>query len=102
MDRKKDLRDRGERAVLVTRSGVDVEEVANNYVKVETMDSSIEDYCDIYSSDLKKRLQLESDYLPDSLALDSCHDSVRRMNRTLFVTLTLSLIVSGYFQPNFF
>lgn len=69
MDRTKDLRKRGERAVLVKRPGVDIGDESSNYVKVEAMDPVIEEYCDIYSSDLSERLQLDDDTLPDALVL---------------------------------
>lgn len=68
MDRTKDLRSRGERTVLIRRSGVEVSsEDAKNYTLVEEMDPSVEKYCDLYSEDLSQRMGLNADYLPTSL-----------------------------------
>ena len=68
MDRTKDLRCRGEKTVLITRSGVEVSsEEAKNYTEVVEMDPSVEKYCDLYSDDLSQRIGLNADYLPTSL-----------------------------------
>ena len=68
MDRTKDLRNRGDKTVLVKKSGVDVSlDVANNYTKVEVMDPAVEKYCDLYAQDLSQRLGLDANELPTSL-----------------------------------
>ena len=70
MDRTKDLRKHGELSVLVKRAGATISDsILNNYVKVEEMDPLLEQYCDTYSKDLAKRLAVDSENLPDSLAL---------------------------------
>jgi len=68
MDTTKDLRDRGDKTVLLKKSGVTVpDEVSKNYTKVETMDPLVEHYCELYTEDLTERLGLDEEVLPTSL-----------------------------------
>lgn len=68
MDRMKDLRNRGDKTVLVKKSGVEVSpDVAKNYTKVEAIDPVVEKYCDLYSQDLSQRMGLDATELPTSL-----------------------------------
>ena len=68
MDRTKDLRNRGDKTVLVKKSDVDVSpDVVKNYTKVEPMEPCVERYCELYSKDLSERLGLEHDFLEPSL-----------------------------------
>lgn len=65
MDRIKDLRKRGEKTVLVKKSGVDVcQDVAKNYTKVELMDPMVEEYCKLYTKDFSERIGFDGRYLP--------------------------------------
>ena len=67
MDRTKDLRSRGDRTVLVKKSGVTVHlDTSKNYTRVELMDPSVETYCKVYTKDLAQRLALDQKYLPSS------------------------------------
>ncbi len=53
MDRTKDLINRGNKTLMVKKSGVNVDnEKSKNFVKVEAMDHLIKDYCRIYLEDL--------------------------------------------------
>ena len=62
-DRVKDLRKRGEKTILVKKSGVEVDpDVAKNYDKVELMDPMVETYCKLYVEDLAKRVGLDGTY----------------------------------------
>ena len=68
MDSTKDLRKRGPKSVAVRKTGVEIpHSSAKNYSKVEVMDPSVEEYCDLYVSDLKKRLDLNAEVLPPLL-----------------------------------
>ena len=70
MDRTKDLRSRGDKTVMVKKSGANVAaEETKNFVKVETMDPLIEEYCKIYPKDLAERLGVDRDQLPAALAI---------------------------------
>ena len=67
MDCTKDLRNRGDRTVLVKKSGVNVPaDMSKNYTRVELMDPSVERYCKVYAKDLAQRLGLNQKYLPSS------------------------------------
>jgi len=58
-DRVKDLRKRGDKTILVKKSGVEVDpNVAKNYDKVEIMDPMVQCYCELYVEDLAKRVGL--------------------------------------------
>ena len=66
----KDLRKRGEKTILVKTSSATVSStVANEYKQVIEMDSTINEYRKLYSSDLTERLQLNDPRLPDSLSI---------------------------------
>ena len=68
MDRTKDLRNQGDKTVLVKKSGVEVSlDVANNYTKVGVMGPTVEKYCDLYAQDLSQRMGLDANELPTSL-----------------------------------
>lgn len=70
MDRTVDVRKRGDKTVLVKRSGVTVTpETSANYTKVEVMDPMVQKYCDLYSADLAERLGLNSTILPHYLSV---------------------------------
>jgi len=63
-DRVKDLRNRGDKTILVKKSGVEVNaETAKNYDKVKLMDPMVETYCNLYVEDLAKRVGLSDTYL---------------------------------------
>ncbi len=60
MERTKDLRNRGEKTVLIKKSEASVSpDVARNYTRVEEMHSDVELYCDLYVKDLKERIGLD-------------------------------------------
>ena len=64
-----DLRKRGSKSTLVYRPGVTIEqEIANNYLRIETMDPLIERYRDLYCQDFEERLGVKQRSLPASLA----------------------------------
>ncbi len=64
MARTKDLRDRGEKTVLLKKSGVTVSpDTAKNYTAVEEMDPLVEKYCKLYTDDLARRVGLKDKYL---------------------------------------
>lgn len=64
MARTKDLRDRGDKTVLLRKSGVDVsEDEAKNYSSVEDMEPLVEQYCELYTEDLARRVGMEAKFL---------------------------------------
>ena len=70
MDTTTDLRNRGQKTVLVERSDAVVPPaVANKYMKVETMEPCVEQYTDLYAEDLVDRIGLDDDTLPPVLSL---------------------------------
>ena len=70
MKATKDLRKRGEKTILVkTSSATVLSTEANEYKQVIEMDSTINEYRKLYSSDLTERLQLNDRRLPDSLSI---------------------------------
>ena len=84
MDFTKDLRNRGERTVLVKRSDVVVDpDVAKNYTKVETMEPCVQQYCELYTEDLSERLGLNKPvlepYLTNSVLLNPMFGYERRV-----------------------
>ena len=61
VNRTKDLRNRGEKTVLVVRSDAEVSrDVSKNYV-VQPMDPLLQKFCDLYTSDLAERLGLDEE-----------------------------------------
>ena len=65
MDRIKDLRRRGEKTILLKKSGVEVApEVARSYDKVELMNPAVQKYCLLYCKNLSERLGLNESSLP--------------------------------------
>ena len=70
MDRTKDVRKRGEKVVLLKRSGVSVlPETASNFMKVEVMDPSVQKYCDLYADGLANRIGLSAARMPHYLSI---------------------------------
>jgi hypothetical protein len=68
MNHIKDLCKCGEKTVLVKKSGIEVgQEVAKNYTKVELMDPTVEEYCNLYNKDFSKRIGFDDKYLPSLL-----------------------------------
>lgn len=69
MDRTKDLRNRGEKTVLLKKSTASVApETARDYTKVELMDPLVEKYCTIYAEDLAERIGIDESSLPPAIA----------------------------------
>ena len=64
-----DLRKRGEKSVLVRKTGVNIgDEITSNYLRVETMDPLIERYRNLYCRDLSERLGINERSLPPHLS----------------------------------
>ena len=62
------MRKRGEKSVLVRKAGVAIgNEIARNYLQVETMDPMIEKFRSLYSRDLSERLGINEKSLPPHL-----------------------------------
>ena len=67
-DRTKDLRNRGEKSVLVKKAGVTAcPSKERNYSKVEVMDPLVEKYCSLYTQDLTSRIGLDEEELSAAL-----------------------------------
>ena len=64
-----DLRNRGERNVLVRKAGVNIgDEIGRRYLRVETMDPLVEKYRSLYCRDLSERLSINDQLLPRHLS----------------------------------
>ena len=68
-DRTVDLRQRGEKVILVKRPGAHISgDILNAYARVEDMEPEIVNYCDIYTEDISERLGLNETHLPNAVA----------------------------------
>ena len=68
-DRTVNLCQRGENTVLVKKPGVHIDQdVSNEHVKVEIMETVIVKYCKIYTEDLSERLGLNEAHLPNAMS----------------------------------
>jgi hypothetical protein len=69
MERTVDLRKRGDKSILVRKEGalVDSDNDESNYVRIETMHPSIENYRSLYAEDLSQRLGLNETRLKPEL-----------------------------------
>ena len=72
MNRTTDLRNRGQKTILVKKPSVVIsDEVQRNYQSIIDMDPTIEIYRDLYAKDLEERLNLNSTKLPPALAIST-------------------------------
>ena len=69
MDGTKDLR-KHEKTILLKKLGITVSvDEADNYAKVEAMDSCVDIYCWVYTENLSRRVGLSSKYLPPAMTM---------------------------------
>jgi hypothetical protein len=72
MNRTTDLRNCGQKTILVKKPSVVIsDEVQCNYQSIINMHPTIETYCDVYAKDLEERLDLNSTKLLPALAVST-------------------------------
>ena len=96
MDRMKDLRNRGEKTVLVKKSDVVVDtDEAKNYTNVECMEPCVDKYCNLYTTDLSERLGLDKvvlgSYLTIPVLLNPMSGVEKRMVCLCLINFVLKL-----------